>query len=320
MQRRRFILGGLAVLGMPQMAAAQQRGKIPRVGVILAHPMPNSFTEGFQRGMRELGYVAGQNVQVDYRSAEGSPERFPALAAELIRLQPDVIVAGGGSVTAVKNVSSTVPIVFPAQPDPVAMGLVKSLARPGGNATGISMLESDISAKRLELLRELLPKVQRVAVLRDPRIPSQQADAIQAAARTLGIEVRLLSARPEEFEAAFEAARKARSEALIVLPSASFSAQRQRLVDLAAQNRMVTMYEYDGFPLAGGLISYGANFPEMYRTAARYVDKILKGAKPADLPVEQATKFELVINVSTARSLGLIIPASLLVRADKVIE
>jgi putative tryptophan/tyrosine transport system substrate-binding protein len=320
MQRRRFILGGLALLGMWHTAAAQQRGRLPRVGVILAHPIPNSFMEGFQRGMDELGYVAGQNVHIDYRSAEGSPDRFPALAAELIRLGPDVIVAGGGSVRAVKNVSSTIPIVFPAQPDPVAMGLVKTLARPGGNATGISMLESDISAKRLELLRELLPRVQRVAVLRDPRILLQQADAIQTAARTLGIEVRLLSARPEEFEAAFEAARKARSEALIVLPSASFSAQRQRLVDLAAKNGMITMYEYDGFPLDGGLISYGANFPEMYRTAARYVDKILKGAKPADLPVEQATKFELVINLRTARALGLPIPPSLLVRADRVIE
>jgi putative ABC transport system substrate-binding protein len=319
MHRRTFVVGALAALGMPRIAVAQQRRSMPLIGVMLVRPIPNEFMAAFQRGLRELGYVEGQNIQVEYRSVEGRPERYAALAAEFVALRVDVIVAGG-SVIAARKATSTIPIVFPAQPDPVSMGLVQSLARPGGNVTGISMLEADVSAKLLQLVRELLPKVERVAVLRDPRISAQQVEATQAAARTLGIELHVLSAIPENFDEAFAAAKRVRAEAMIVLPSSVFSAQRHRLVDLAAKNRLIAVYEYDGYPLAGGLISYGVDFAEMYRSAARYVDKILKGAKPADLPVEQATKFDLVINLKTTKALGLNIPPMLLVRADRVIE
>lgn len=267
MHRRTFVIGALAALGMPRIAVAQQRRSMPLIGVMLARPIPNEFMAAFQRGLRELGYVEGQNIQVEYRSVEGRPERYAALAAEFVALRVDVIVAGG-SIMAAREATSTIPIVFPAQPDPVSMGL----------------------------------------------------EATQAAARTLGIELHVLSSIPENFDEAFAAAKRVRAEAMIVLPSSVFSAQRHRLVDLAAKNRLIAVYEYDGYPLAGGLISYGVDFAEMYRSAARYVDKILKGAKPADLPVEQATKFDLVINLKTAKALGLNIPPMLLVRADRVIE
>ena len=217
--------------------------------------------------------------------------------------------------------TSTIPIVLPIVGDPVAAGLVSSLARPGGNVTGLSMLNTEISSKRVELLRDLLPKIERVAVLRDPTVGAADWDATQTAARRLGLRLQLLNAaRPEEFMHAFQTATKARAQAVIVLASGMFNTQRRRLVDLASQGRLIAVYEHRQFPEAGGLISYGPNLVDMQRRAAKYIDKILRGAKPSDLPVEQANVFELVINLKTAKALGITIPQSLLLRADEVIE
>lgn len=322
MDRRRFVLVALAAIGVPDIAGAQQSRKIPKIGVMMVLPIPNALMKSFGERLRELGYVEGQNIQVEYRSADGRPERFPALAAEFVRLNVDVIVSGGGApaVRAARQATSTIPIVFPALADPIAIGAVNSLARPGGNVTGISMRDSEMSAKRLQLLREILPKLKRVAVLRDPK-GAAEADALQNAARSLGIELQLFVASiPEQFDAAFDAARKANAEALIVLPSGTFAAHHQLLVDLAMRNRMASVWEQRQFTDAGGLLSYGPDFQDNWRIAARYVDRILKGAKPAEMPVEQATKFELTINLKTAKVLGITIPNSLLVRADQVIQ
>jgi len=324
MDRRAFlatVAGGL--LAAPFAADAQHPAKVPRIGITIAEPAPSRYTEALTRGLTELGWVDGQNILIDYRSAEGRPERFPALLAELISLKVDIIVAGGGTVgaRAAKHATSTIPIVMPVVTDPVGAGLVSSLARPGGNITGLSMLNTEISAKRAELLRDVLPRAERVAVLRDPAADPTQAGTTQATARALGLRLQVLSvSRSDEFPAAFEAARKARAEGLIVLASSFFNAHRRELVNLAAQNRLVTVYEHREFPDAGGLMSYGPNIVEMYRRAAYFVDKILKGAKPGDLPIEQPTKFELVINLKTAKALGLTIPPSLLGRADEVIQ
>jgi putative tryptophan/tyrosine transport system substrate-binding protein len=322
------LIGLAAVLAIglfvaPLAAEAQHSGKVPRVGITIAESAPSRYTEALRRGLTELGWVEGQNILLEFRSSEGRPERFPALIAELISLKVDIIVAGGGAVgaRAAKNATSTIPIVMPVVSDPVAVGLVSSLARPGGNATGLSMLNTEISAKRMELLRDVLPRVERVAVLRDPAADSAQADVTQAAARALGLKVHVLSvSRADEFPGAFDAARKAHAEALVVLASSFFNAHRRQLVDLAAQNRLIAVYEHREFPDAGGLMSYGPNIVEMYRRAAYFVDKILKGASPADLPVEQPTRFELVINLKTAKALGLTIPQSVLVRADEIIQ
>jgi putative ABC transport system substrate-binding protein len=281
------------------------------------------FADALRRGLGELGWVEGRNILIEWRYAEGRPERYPALIAELIRLRVDLIVAGGGTpgVRAAKDATSTIPIVMPVVGDPVTSGLVSSLARPGGNVTGLSMLNTEISTKRVELLREVLPAVQRVAVLSDPAANTPDLGATQAAAPSLGLRLQVLSAgRPEEFDGAFEAARRSRAEALIVLASPVFNTYRRRLIGLAAQNRLIAVYEHRAFPDAAGLMSYGPNLVDMNRRAAKYVDKILRGAKPADLPVEQPTVFELVINLKTAKALGLTIPPSVLARADEVIH
>jgi putative ABC transport system substrate-binding protein len=324
MDRRAFISGAtLGLLAAPLVAGAQHPAKLPRIGITTAEPAHGPYTEALTRGLSDLGWVEGQNILVDYRSAEGRPERFPALIAELIHLKVDIIVAGGGTVgaRAAKRATSTIPIVMPVVTDPVGAGLVSSLARPSGNVTGLSMLNTEIIAKRVQLLKDVLPRAERLAVLRDPAADPTQAGAVQATARALGLRLHVLSAsRPDEFPSAFEAARKDGAEALIVLASSFFNAHRRQLVDLAAQNRLATMYEHREFPDIGGLMSYGPNIVEMYRRAAYFVDKILKGATPGDLPIEQPTKFELIINLKTAKALGLTIPPSLLQRADQVIE
>jgi len=312
----------LTLVAAPLGAEAQQARR-PTIGVMLFGSPPSPYAEALRQGLAELGWVDGQNVRIEYRYAEGRRERYPGFVVEFLRLNVDVIVAGGGTNAAltVKQATSTTPIIVPAASDPVAGGLVASLARPGGNVTGLSMLNTEIGAKRLDLLKEVFPKIERVALLCGPIGAPGEAGAIEAAARSLGIRLQVLSVtRAEEFEAAFEAAKRARAEALVVCASAFFNAHRKRLVERAGQKRLAAIYEHREFADAGGLMSYGPNITEMYRSAARYVDKVLKGAKPADLPVEQPTRFELVVNRRTARALGLTIPQSVLVRADEVID
>jgi ABC-type uncharacterized transport system substrate-binding protein len=322
--RRTWLVGSLGLLAVPLAAGAQQAGKVPRIGVMAAGAASRpDFADALRRGLAELGWVEGQTILIEWRYAEGRSERYPALIAELIRLKVDLIVAGGGTpgAQAAKHATSTIPIVTPVVGDPVASGLVSSLARPGGNVTGLSMLNTEISTKRVELLREVLPKIERVAVLHDPAADTPDVGATQAAARSLGLRLQVLTVgRPEEFLGAFEAARNAGAEALIVLASPVFNTYRRRLVDLAAQSRLIAVYEHQEFPYSGGLMSYGPNLVDMNRRAAKYIDKILKGAKPADLPVEQPTVFELVINMKTAKTLGLTIPPSVLARTDRVIQ
>jgi putative ABC transport system substrate-binding protein len=313
-------LFALALLAAPLAAGAQQARR-PIIGVTLVHPPPSPYGEALRRGLAELGWVDGQNVRIESRYAEGRPERYPEFFAELLRLNVDVIVAGGGTpaARAAKQATSATPIVIFAT-DPVTAGLVASLARPGGNLTGFASLNPEMSAKRLGLLKEAFPKVERVAVLCDPA-DIGEAGAIDAVARSFGGRVQVLSVgRVEEFNGAFEAARRARAEALIVCASPFFNTHRKQVVNLAEQHRLAAIYEHRDFVAAGGLMSYGPNLAEMYRGAARFVDKILKGAKPADLPVEQPTIFEFVVNLKTARALGLTIPPAVLARADEVIE
>lgn len=326
MRRRTFLLTGIVVLAD---ATAQTR-RTPRIGVTLAQPIPNAFQRAFQEGLRQLGYVEGKNIHVEYRSAHGRAEPYPRLFRELIALRPDVIVAGGGGValTAALQATSTIPIVCPASSDPVSGGHAKSLARPGGNYTGLSILESETAAKRIDFLRELLPRAKRVAVLQEggatpelQRVFAVQLEWTRAAAARTGFELQPLTGKtPEEYEGAFRAAHAAGAEALLVLPSASFAANRKQLVELAAKYRLITMWENRVFTDVGGLVSYGPDVADMYRRAAAYVDKILKGARPADLPIEQASKFDLVVNLKTAAALGVSVPRSLLLRADEIIE
>jgi ABC-type uncharacterized transport system substrate-binding protein len=274
--------------------------------------------------MRELGYVEGQNITLVFPSAEVTPERLPHLAAELVSLKVDVIVAAGTpAVQAAKEATKTIPIVTPITTEPLETGLVASLARPGGNITGLSYMSSDLSGKRLELLREVVPGVSRIAVLSNPSsatVPPMMRKT-EVAARALGVQLQRLEVHgPDDFERVFQAATKERAGALITLDDAFAFTQRTRIVKLATKNRLPAIYGFREFVEVGGLMSYAANLSDMYRRAATYVDKILKGTKPADLPVEQPMKFELVINLKTAEQIGLTIPPNVLVRADKVIK
>jgi len=274
--------------------------------------------------MRELGYVEGQNITLVFPSAEVTPERLPHLAAELVSLKVDVIVAAGTpAVQAAKEATKTIPIVTPITTEPLETGLVASLARPGGNITGLSYMSSDLSGKRLELLREVVPGVSRIAVLSNPSsatVPPMMRET-EVAARALGVQLQRLEVHgPDDFERVFQAATKERAGALITLDDAFAFTQRTRIVKLATKNRLPAIYGFREFVEVGGLMSYAANLSDMYRRAATYVDKILKGTKPADLPVEQPMKFELVINLKTAEQIGLTIPPNVLVRADKVIK
>jgi len=316
----------LSILAAPFAAHAQQPAKVPRVGYlsVLSFTDNPHDLEAFRQGLRELGYVEGQNIAIEYRFGEGRPERLPALAAELVRLKVDVIVtAAPAAPEAAKQATNTVPIVFAVVGDPVAVGLVASVARPGGNITGLSSIASEVVGKQLELLKEVAPKVSRVAVLQNPSNYSHPPTLRQAegAARALGVQLHILQARtPTEIDAAFAAMRSQRAGAVLVLRDGLFRAQRTQIAALAAKSRLPAVYGNREYAEAGGLMAYGASTPHMYRRAATYVDKILKGAKPADLPVEQPTKFELVVNLKTAKALGLTIPQSIRIRADHVIQ
>ncbi len=313
----------LGMLAAPLSAPAQQPAKVPRIGLIRPGSPPDRDPNGeaFVQGLRDLGYVEGRTIAIEYRWAEGRSERISDLTADLVRLKVDVIVTTGQHGVAAKQATSTIPIVFLVHPDPVAAGLVASLARPGGNLTGLSLMGPELSEKRLELLKEALPKLSRVAVLRDPRQPPTDLPPTEAAGRALGVHLQVMEVRDiNDLEAALAAAKKGRAGALNMLSSPFFYAHRARIVEAVAKARLPAMYHQREFVDVGGLMSYSPNFPDLFRRAATYVDKILKGAKPADLPVEQATKFELVINLKTAKVLGLTIPQSVLIRADQVIQ
>jgi putative ABC transport system substrate-binding protein len=319
------LAGGLLVA--PLAAKAQPAAKVARIGYLAgslaAFPQ---LREAFIQGLRDLGYVEGRNLVIEYRSPEGKPERLPALAAELVALKVDVIVAAGTpQPLAAKQATRTIPIVFAGASDPVASGLVTSLARPGGNVTGLSLLLPELVGKTLEQLKQAIPGVNRVAVLWQPglgeRTEKDLLKGAEAAGRALGVRLQFVEARgPADFDRAFSDMTKARADALTVLGSNMFLIERRRLVALAAKNRLPAVYPLREWVDVGGLMAYGANLADLFRRAATYVDKILKGAKPADLPVEQPTKFELVINLKTAKALGLTIPPSLLQRADEVIQ
>ena len=333
MRRREFItlLGGAAA-GWPLAARAQQPAKVHRVGWIAsASPVSdlvganpnNTAVRGFVQALRELGYVEGKNLVLEWRSAELRLERLPELVAELVGLKVDVLVApNGNAAVAAKNATQTVPIVMIAN-DPVGLGLIGSLSRPGGNVTGLSYLSEEIIAKRLEFLKELVPGLARVGVLRRPTVPGHAIlwKETEVAAQRLGVALEALELRgPEDFEAAFATAKQRNAQALLALDDPLTHNYRSRITALAAGSRLPAMYPVREFPDVGGLMSYGASVALVFGRAAPFVDKILKGAKPTDLPVEQPTKFELVINLQTAKTLGLTIPHSLLSRADEVIE
>ena len=323
MDRRTFLAGtGAVVLAVPLAAQAQKPTKVYRIGFLRAGSPPTIWIEAFQQGLRERGYVNGQNVVIEFRFTDGSHDRLPQLAEELVRSKVDVILASSSpSAVAAKNATRSLPIVFVNVYDPVGLGLVPSLGHPGGNITGLSYSSADLGGKRLELLRELVPKMRRVAVLAHPATPSspKQLKEAEVAARALGIQVQEVPVRsPNDFESAVKAVRGA--DALLPLEVAFFTTHRARLVGLAATSRLPAIYGVKELAEAGGLMSYGVHFADLYRRAATYIDKILKGATPADLPVEQPTKFELVINLKTAKALGLTIPPLLLARADEVIQ
>ncbi len=328
MDRRTFLfVFSLGALSAPLAADAQPTGKVYRIGYLGMGSATVSppFVEAFREGLRELGLVEGQNIVIDYRFAEGRFDRLPELAAELVLLRVDVIMAGPTPpAMAAKNATGTIPIVMAGVGDPVEQGLIASLARPGGNITGVSFsVGMDIFGKDLELLREAVPKARRVAILSNPANPSHALAItnVKAAAGSFGVQLQLLEARePNEFDGAFAAMAKERVDALLVLPDGMFLLHRARLTDLAKKNRVPSMHGVREYVDAGGLMSYGPSTVTAWRRAAFFVDKIIKGAKPADLPVEQPTKFELVINLKTAKTLGLDMPASLLARADEVIE
>jgi putative ABC transport system substrate-binding protein len=325
--RRRFLTGvaiGLAPIGAAAHAQeykAQQAGKVYRIGYLANTPPPPPVWEAFLRGLREFGWVEGQNI---VRNAEGRYERLSDLAAELVHLRVDIIVvAGSPAPLAAKRATSTIPIVMTNAADPVTSGLVTSLGRPGGNVTGLSLLSPAVIGKQLQLLQEVVPKVNRAAVLTNPAHPARGLMLIEAetAMRPLGLQLQVIDARgPGEFDAAFSAMKRERSGALLILADPMFFGERKRLADLATRSRLPAISGVSEFADAGILMAYGASLSDLHRRAAAYVDKILKGTKPGDLPVEQPTKFSLVINLKTAKALGLTIPPSLLARADEVIQ
>jgi putative tryptophan/tyrosine transport system substrate-binding protein len=326
--RRQFLmlLGGAAA--WPRAAAAQQVGKVPRIGYLSpgsASPGPLAYHDEFQRGLHDLGYVEGRNIVIEYRFADGKFDRLGVLAAELVQLNVDVIVSVVTQASlAAKNATRTIPIVIVSVGDPVGAGLVASLARPDANVTGNSAMTTEVIGKSLGLFKQTVPKVSPMAVLWNPDNVVYQGQILretEVAARTLGIPLQMFGARsPDEFDRTFASIADARAASLLVLPDPVFSAYTARIANLANKSRLPAMYGLREDAAAGGLLAYGPKYADLYRRAASYVDKILKGAKPADLPVEQPTKFEFVINLKTARTLGLTIPAGILAIADEVIE
>jgi len=327
LSRRGFLRTlSMSVLTVPLLAEAQPAGKVPRIGFLLG-PAPDEggpYVEAFRQGLRELGYVEGQNIAIEYRWAERKYERLPALAADLVRMKVDVIVTTAPPVVmAAKQATRTIPIVFTSAIDPVARGLVASLARPGGNITGLASIDPEVVGKHMELLKEIAPSVSRVAVLQNPSNATHVPSLRQAerAAGALGVQLHVLQARtPAEIDAAFAEMRTQRVGGVLVLRDAFFFLQRTQIVLLAEKSRLPAVYGFREEAMAGGLVAYYASLLEMWRRSATYVHKILTGTPPADIPVEQPTKFELVVNLKTAKALGLTVPPSLLLRADQVIE
>jgi len=320
------ILAAVVLLALGVKAEAQQSTKVPRIGY-LGGATPSAVSdriEAFRQGLRELGYIEGENLVIEWRPAEGKFDRLPALAAELVRLKVNIIVTGGpASTRAAKAATSTIPIVMAQDNDPVANGFVASLARPGGNITGLATLSPEIGGKRLELLKEIVPKLSRVAVLGTSTDPAnaQLLKEVEFAAGALGVKLQYLDVLdPKDIETAFRAASKGRAEAVLALASPVLISQRAQLADLAVKSRLPAIYYSTEYVEAGGLMTYGVNLNDVARRAATYVDKILKGRKPADLPVEQPIKFELIINLKAAKQIGLTIPQSVLYRADRVIK
>ena len=315
----------LSTLAAPLVTDAQSTGKVPRLGLLTGSSASSPNVEGFRQGLRELGLIDGQNIVIEHRFAEGRVERLPDLAAELIRLKVDVIAAGPTPpAVAAKKATATIPIVMLGAAEPVNLGLIGSFAHPGGNVTGLSWSPSlELIGKGLELLRELAPKIRRVAVLWNPANPAQglAIREVKRAAGSLDVQLQLLEVRgPSDFEAAFAAMAEQRAEAVLVVAESLFVSHRAQLAKLAVRYRLPSIHSFRQNVEAGGLMSYAPDTVAVWRRAAFFVDKILKGSKPADLPVEQPTKFELVINLKTAQTLGLAIPRSLLLRADQVIE
>jgi putative ABC transport system substrate-binding protein len=327
MKRKITVLALCAMLfALCSSAAAQQAKKVPRVGFLSA-TSPSTIsarTEAFRQGLRELGYVEGKNIVIDFRYAEGKVDRLPALAAELVRLKVEAIVTAGPTVTRpVKEATSTIPIVMTFDDDPVGSGFAASLARPGGNITGLSTLNPEIAGKQLELLKQVVLKLARVAVLGPSTRPgtAQALKEIELVAASLGVKHQYLDVRePKDIESAFRAASKAHAEALLVLQGPVINSSRAQIVEFTTKSRLPGIYYSSEFVQDGGLMSYATNITDLSRRAATYVDRILKGAKPADLPIEQPTKFELVINLKTAKQIGITIPPNVLARADRVLK
>jgi putative ABC transport system substrate-binding protein len=325
MKRREFITLLGAAAAWPLTARAQQSTKLPTIGFLGAATasFERASTDAFVQRLRELGWIENRTVAIEYRWAEGRDERFAEIAAEFVRLKVDVILTyGTPSISAVKKATAVIPIVFAAAGDPVGTGLVASLARPGGNITGLSIQQTDLASKRLEMLREVLPGLRTVAILFDVGSPNSvlEMGEAQAAARTLGLAVVTSEIRRAEDIAPVFEALKGHADALYVCPNPLLTTNRIRINNLALGVRLPTMHGFREYTVAGGLMSYGPNFPDLFRRAGEYVDKILRGAKPSDLPVEQPTKFDFIINLTTAKVLGLEIPPTLLARADEVIE
>jgi putative tryptophan/tyrosine transport system substrate-binding protein len=318
-------LVAVILLAVAVIVEAQQPARIPQIGILIASSASvySARVEALRQRLRELGYVEGKNIFIEYRYAEGKGERLPDLAAELVRLKVDVIVTSGSAILPAKKASGTIPIVFASASDPVGTGLVSSLARPGGNITGLSQMAPDLDGKRLELLKEAVPKVARVAFLwggSGSRGNLPLTD-MEAAAKALGLKLLSLEVRSlDDFEGAFARAKKERAQALITTTGGRINTQQRRVLDFAAKNRLPAIYHYSEFVEAGGLMSYGPDNTDLWRRAADFVDKILKGAKPADLPVQQATKFEFLVNLKAAKQIDLTIPNRVLERANQVIK
>jgi ABC-type uncharacterized transport system substrate-binding protein len=306
------------------LAAAQQPTKVPRIGVLRASSPSANRTAAFQQGLSELGYVEGKNIVIEWRHAEGKPDRVAALAAELVRLKVDVIVTGGpGATRPAKAATLTIPIVMAQDPDPVGNGFVASLARPDANITGLSNFAPELSGKRLELLKETIPKLSRVAFFGNPNSVgySLVLKEVELAAGALGVKLQYLDVLgTKDIENAFRAAGRGQADAVLLLYSSVFNSQRTKIADLAIKNRLPVIYDQQDYVEAGGLMTYGVSINDLNRRAATYVDKILKGAKPAELPVEQPTKFDFIINLKAAKQIGLTIPPNVLARADRVIR
>jgi len=326
--RRTLLLAAAAwpALAWAGAARAQAPAKVRRIGLLTPYSPSDTalWHQAFRLGLRDLGWVEGKNISIEYRYAEGRSDRLPDLAADLVRLKVDVIVASVTSdALAAQKATRAIPIVMAVAGDPVASGLVESLAQPGGNITGLSQMNVELVGKRLELLKEMIPKLSRVAVLWNPQNAASTLNwkEIQLPARQLGIRLNSMEVRsPNDFDKAFEDATRARAGALFILPDTAIPTNLKRIAGLATRTRLPSIFHFSEFADAGGLVTYGVDRADMYRRAATFVDKILKGAKPGDLPIDRATKFELVINMKTAKALGITIPQSVLLRADRVIE